>query len=115
MTDRDRSLGRREFFATGSAVLVTAAFARTASFEGRRRQELSERLRGVRAMTFDVFGTVVDWRTSITREGEAVGVGTASGPTGPPLRTTGAAGTDRRCSGYGAASSAGPRSTTSIG
>ena len=24
-------------------------------------------------MTFDVFGTVVDWRTSITREGEAVG------------------------------------------
>ena len=73
MTDRDRSLGRREFFATGSAVLVTAAFARTASFEGRRRQELSERLRGVRAMTFDVFGTVVDWRTSITREGEAVG------------------------------------------
>ncbi|MDE2665157.1 MAG: haloacid dehalogenase type II [Acidobacteriota bacterium] len=27
----------------------------------------------VRAMTFDVFGTVVDWRTSIIREGEAVG------------------------------------------
>ena len=24
-------------------------------------------------MTFDVFGTVVDWRTSITKEGEAVG------------------------------------------
>lgn len=28
---------------------------------------------GVKALTFDVFGTVVDWRTSITREGAALG------------------------------------------
>lgn len=28
---------------------------------------------GVRALTFDVFGTVVDWRGSIVREGEALG------------------------------------------
>ncbi|HXA97726.1 MAG TPA: haloacid dehalogenase type II [Candidatus Dormibacteraeota bacterium] len=27
----------------------------------------------VRALTFDVFGTVVDWRTSVIREGEAFG------------------------------------------
>ena len=27
----------------------------------------------VKALTFDVFGTVVDWRSSIIREGEAVG------------------------------------------
>jgi 2-haloacid dehalogenase len=27
----------------------------------------------IRALTFDVFGTVVDWRTSIAREGETVG------------------------------------------
>ena len=27
----------------------------------------------VKALTFDVFGTVVDWRSSITREGEALG------------------------------------------
>ena len=27
----------------------------------------------IRALTFDVFGTVVDWRSSIIREGEAVG------------------------------------------
>src|SRR5262249_49044485 len=27
----------------------------------------------VKALTFDVFGTVVDWRGSITREGEALG------------------------------------------
>lgn len=30
-------------------------------------------IEAVRALTFDVFGTVVDWRTSITRECEAVG------------------------------------------
>jgi 2-haloacid dehalogenase len=29
-----------------------------------------DRLAGVRALTFDVFGTVVDWRGSIIREGE---------------------------------------------
>ena len=27
----------------------------------------------VKALTFDVFGTVVDWRTSIIREGELLG------------------------------------------
>jgi 2-haloacid dehalogenase len=27
----------------------------------------------IKALTFDVFGTVVDWRTSVTREGEALG------------------------------------------
>jgi 2-haloacid dehalogenase len=30
-------------------------------------------IQGIRALTFDVFGTVVDWRSSITREGEALG------------------------------------------
>ena len=30
-------------------------------------------LAGVQALTFDVFGTVVDWRGSIIREGEALG------------------------------------------
>jgi 2-haloacid dehalogenase len=28
---------------------------------------------GVRALVFDVFGTVVDWRSSVTREGEKLG------------------------------------------
>ena len=27
----------------------------------------------IKALTFDVFGTVVDWRGSIAREGEALG------------------------------------------
>lgn len=73
MANRDRNLRRREFLTSSSAALVTAAFTRTAASGVLTRQEPSERVRGVRAMTFDVFGTVVDWRSSITREGEAVG------------------------------------------
>lgn len=33
-------------------------------------------LDGVRALVFDVFGTVVDWRSSVIREGEALGART---------------------------------------
>ena len=33
----------------------------------------ASRLAGVKALGFDVFGTVVDWRASIVREGEALG------------------------------------------
>jgi len=33
----------------------------------------STAIQGVKALTFDVFGTVVDWRSSITEEGRAVG------------------------------------------
>ena len=34
---------------------------------------MSESLKNVKAMTFDVFGTVVDWRSSIAREAKMVG------------------------------------------
>ena len=34
---------------------------------------MATRLASVKALTFDVFGTVVDWRSSIIREGEALG------------------------------------------
>ena len=34
---------------------------------------MSESLKNVKAMTFDVFGTVVDWRSSIARESKMVG------------------------------------------
>jgi 2-haloacid dehalogenase len=37
-----------------------------------RAQPASERLSMVKAMTFDVFGTVVDWRSSLISEGEAL-------------------------------------------
>ena len=36
-------------------------------------KRMTEALRQVRALTFDVFGTVVDWRASIAREGSKLG------------------------------------------
>jgi len=33
---------------------------------------------GVRALFFDVFGTLVDWRTSVAREAEKIQIGRAS-------------------------------------
>ena len=40
---------------------------------GAGRVQLPGRVRGVRALTFDVFGTVVDWRSTIIREGQELG------------------------------------------
>ena len=37
-------------------------------------EKAQEALADVEAMTFDVFGTVVDWRTSIIREGQILGL-----------------------------------------
>src|SRR5205807_9705577 len=34
---------------------------------------VAEALSGIKALTFDIFGTAVDWRSSIIREGEAIG------------------------------------------
>ncbi len=59
---------RREFLAAGAASVAGALSADvTASSESSAvpRQEVQN----VAALTFDVFGTVVDWRTSIIREG----------------------------------------------
>ena len=73
MTNRSDTLRRRDFLVAGSMLLMPGAIAgaRTVRMEG--SQQLSSRVSGVEAMTFDVFGTVVDWRTSITQEGSAVG------------------------------------------
>ncbi len=65
---------RREFLETASAVVVGGLTAYEGRVESRAeaRQATSERVRGVRAMTFDVFGTVVDWRSSIISEMEVL-------------------------------------------
>ena len=73
MQNHDQSFNRRTFLTASSVTLLASTVSRLSGSEGTVLQELPERLRGVRAMTFDVFGTVVDWRTSITKEGEAVG------------------------------------------
>ena len=66
------TLQRGEFLSAGAVALAATAFGGGSSLlpdekapgAGRPRQKS-----GVVALTFDVFGTVVDWRTSIIREG----------------------------------------------
>ncbi len=46
-------------------------------------------LGSVKALAFDVFGTVVDWRRSIIREGEALGRARwSTWPSAPGFRGT---------------------------
>ena len=73
--DALHALGRRGFLGLGAGVMMAAA-ARPAAAQppaSAAASNLPERLRGVRALAFDVFGTVVDWRSSIVREGRALG------------------------------------------
>ena len=51
-------------------VIALAGLLATVSVSQPRAQPDPDRLAMVKAMTFDVFGTVVDWRSSIIREGE---------------------------------------------
>src|SRR5438093_12511573 len=68
-----RLLNRRAFLSAGSASLAwlgVGSFPRKAfGQEAPSKQEL-QLSRSVRALAFDVFGTVVDWRSSIIREGQ---------------------------------------------
>ena len=67
--------GRRGFLGLGAGVLMAAATRPAAEQPpaSAATRDLPERVRGVRALAFDVFGTVVDWRSSIVREGRELG------------------------------------------
>src|SRR5262245_1404909 len=64
------ALSRREFV---TSAVVASAFRRT-NGKWLKRDATQVRLKpdatyaGVKALVFDVFGTVVDWRTSVARE-----------------------------------------------
>ncbi len=68
------TLKRREFLAAGGGAIAASTFGGDAGIGLTDRTLPDERARqtlaNVEAMTFDVFGTVVDWRTSIIREGQ---------------------------------------------
>ena len=71
------SLDRRKFLSTGAATLAATQFGganRVVPEQEASGERLQEALADVAALTFDVFGTVVDWRTSIIREGERLSV-----------------------------------------
>jgi 2-haloacid dehalogenase len=67
---------RREFLQAGAVAMVGAGVAgggRAMAFDrAQTGGQPDPQLAGVKALVFDTFGTVVDWRTSVTREVEAL-------------------------------------------
>ena len=59
------------------ALLTTASFAMMRSMV-RSQTTAKPQLASVKALVFDTFGTVVDWRSSVIAEGEALGKRKAS-------------------------------------
>ena len=70
----ESALKRREFLAVGGATITATAVGGAYGVDRMDRtlpdERAQEALSEVEAMTFDVFGTVVDWRTSIIRKGQ---------------------------------------------
>ena len=75
---REPTLKRREFLAAGGATIAATTFGGGGGVglmpETLPDERAQEALAEVEAMTFDVFGTVVDWRTSIIREAQILGM-----------------------------------------
>ena len=65
-------IGRRKFLQATSLGLAGPSFLPGYLGHVEANQFIPEHLKEVRAMTFDVFGTVVDWRTSIIDEGSRI-------------------------------------------
>ena len=62
---------RREFVALGGTSIAAAALGAPNPLSATDKvQMIEQEEREIVALTFDVFGTVVDWRTSVIREGE---------------------------------------------
>src|SRR2546428_14051040 len=60
-----KEVSRRDFLQAGAVMVAAAsAHAQSGGQPNREHRELSR----VKALVFDVFGTVVDWRTSVTAE-----------------------------------------------
>ena len=74
----ESTLERREFLSVGGATIAGAAIGGGEGVGLMDRtlpdERAQEALADVEAMTFDVFGTVVDWRTSIIREAQILGM-----------------------------------------
>jgi 2-haloacid dehalogenase len=70
MTGRFATVSRREFLQAGAVAMVGGESGGGGTAFGRSRSGAppSPRLALVKALVFDVFGTVVDWRASVTRD-----------------------------------------------
>ena len=74
MTDWSRAISRRDVLNAVGSVGVGMAFTdrAAASEPAQTRGRPGADVISVKALVFDVFGTVVDWRSSVTREVEAL-------------------------------------------
>ena len=65
---------RREFLQAGAVAMIGAELAAGRAVAGLRQRsgQSNPVLASVKALVFDTFGTVVDWRTSVTQEVEAL-------------------------------------------
>ncbi len=72
------TMKRRDFLSVGGATIAATTFGGGDGVglvaETLPDEERQQALADVEALTFDVFGTVVDWRTSIIREGQVLGL-----------------------------------------
>lgn len=76
MARQPDAAGRRDFITATAASVALATVGTLASAEALaddRPNQSASPLASVRALVFDVFGTVVDWRSSIIREGQLLG------------------------------------------
>ena len=73
MLGRRFASSRRTFLQAGVAAMIGAELGQGRAFASGTAQgnrQLSPQVASVKALVFDTFGTVVDWRTSVTREVE---------------------------------------------
>ena len=69
------TVSRRGFLQTGAAAIAGSAIGGSAFAAGGAQKggSVNPQLTAVKALVFDTFGTVVDWRTSVAQEVEALG------------------------------------------
>jgi 2-haloacid dehalogenase len=69
------SVSRRGFLQTGAAAIAGSVIGGSAFAAGGAQKggSVNPQLAAVKALVFDTFGTVVDWRTSVAQEVEALG------------------------------------------
>jgi 2-haloacid dehalogenase len=68
MTARFPTVSRREFLQASAFAAMTMKGSENAAASRQTGERPNAQLKSVKALVFDVFGTVVDWRTSVAKE-----------------------------------------------
>ena len=118
MLNRRGTPSRREFLQAGAVAMTGAEFglgraAAASMFQSGGRQDSP--VASVKALVFDTFGTVVDWRTSVTQEVEQLARKKGLTVDGAKFADAWRAGTARAWTASERASCLGPSSIACIG